>query len=427
MNRLALQIYLGFVLVLIAFFAMTSVWFRAFETQEDSRFEGTAERVAALLVPEAGASLEAHQIAAEKLAAATQTGVVIFHANGKRLGEAGEFVPLPDFDREGSHFGRRRRGSRTGVLQLEDGRRLAILAPEGGPTPFHGLAVLGLGALALAAGSYPVARRIAGRLERLSASVDAWGSGDLGIRATPEGKDEVAQLAKRFNQAAERVETLVGAQRTLLASASHELRSPLARLRMAAEILAEGSLEDEARIAQLRAQLTRDIAALDAGVEELLLVSRLDLMAAEDAWAEVDLLAIAAEEGARAEADHDIEVELSGVSLLVQGHDRSLRHMMRNLIANAIRHAPGSAVEVVVEAGLPGHVVLEVRDRGPGFSEADRARIFEPFVRGESSEQGLGLGLAIVQQIAVHHGGSAEALPREGGGAMFRIEFPESS
>ena len=421
MTRLALQIYVGFVLVLLIFFVITSIWFRAFESGEARRFMGGAERIAALLLPESGASLEAHQEAAERISEAARTGVVIFHANGKRLGEAGAFIPLPNFEREGFHFQRRGRGPGLATLRLEDGRWLVLRMPEGGRNPWHGLAVLGLGAIALAAGAYPVARRIAGRIERLAASVDAWGAGDLAVRAQPEGKDEVAQLAERFNQAAERVETLVGAQRTLLASASHELRSPLARLRMAAEILAEGNLEDPDRLSALREQLQRDVAALDAGVEELLLVSRLDLMAAEDAWMEVDLLAIAAEEAA---AQTEAQVDVAGDSLLVRGHDRSLRHLVRNLIANALRHAPGSPVDVSVERAPQGGVRLEVRDRGPGIPVADRARIFEPFTRGGGSELGLGLGLAIVQQIAVHHGGSAEAVDREGGGATFRINLP---
>ena len=156
-------------------------------------------------------------------------------------------------------------------------------------------------------------------------------------------------------------------------------------------------------------------------------MSRLDLMAAEDAWAEVDLLAIAAEEGARAAAGTESEVEVSGAFGLVEGHELSLRHMVRNLIANALRHAPGSRVEVTVDSVATGAVRLEVHDRGPGIAAEDRARIFEPFARGAGATQGLGLGLAIVQQIALHHGGSAQVLAREGGGTTFRIELPEES
>ena len=92
-------------------------------------------------------------------------------------------------------------------------------------------------ALAIGAGAYPVARRITRRLERLRGEVEALGAGDLRARASVEGSDEVADLARSFNRAAERIDGLVDAQRGLLASASHELRSPLARIRMAVELL----------------------------------------------------------------------------------------------------------------------------------------------------------------------------------------------
>ena len=90
---------------------------------------------------------------------------------------------------------------------------------------------------AIGIGAYPVVRRLTRRLERLQARVDALGEGDLSARVDVEGTDEVAVLARSFNRAAERVEALVNAQRSTLASASHELRSPLARIRVALELL----------------------------------------------------------------------------------------------------------------------------------------------------------------------------------------------
>ncbi len=417
MTRLAIRIYLGFVLVVLVFFVLAGIWFRVVEAPQRFQASAEVEAVAALLVPEPGAPKEELEAALQRLAAAAGTGVALFSADGARLAEAGAFAPLPDLDRGRSHWLGRGPGS-AAVLRLPDGRWLTARAPAR-PGARHGLAVLGLFALALVAGAYPVARGIAGRLERLSTSVDAWGGGDLAVRAQVEGKDEVGQLAERFNQAAERVESLVGSQRTLLASASHELRSPLARVRMAAEILSGGEASDPERIRALRAQLERDIAALDAGVEELLLVSRLDLVDAESAWREVDLLGLAAEVAAETAQ----EVDVLGSAGEVRGDERSLRHLLRNLLSNALRHAPGSPVEVEV-GGEAEAVWLEVRDRGPGIPDAERARVFEAFARGEGSRDGLGLGLAIVQQIAVHHGGRAAAHAREGGGTVMRVDLP---
>src|SRR6476661_4097899 len=106
----------------------------------------------------------------------------------------------------------------------------------------HRVLLMFLGiALVVAVAAYPVVRRLARRLERLQRDVDAWGEGDLSVRVAVEGRDEVARLAASFNQAAGRIEALVEARRALLANASHELRSPLARLRMAAELLQDGA------------------------------------------------------------------------------------------------------------------------------------------------------------------------------------------
>ncbi|MBV9884199.1 MAG: HAMP domain-containing protein [Sphingomonadaceae bacterium] len=151
------------------------------------------------------------------------------------------------------------------------------------------------GVVALAA--YPAVRRLTRRLERLQAHVDVWGEGRLSARVAVEGNDEVAGLAGSFNRAAERIEALVGAQKSLLANASHELRSPLARLRMAAELLGERAP------APIRDELARNITELDQLIEEVLLASRLDAMAeAERALESVDLTALLAEECARADA-----------------------------------------------------------------------------------------------------------------------------
>src|SRR4051812_15283299 len=128
-------------------------------------------------------------------------------------------------------------------------------------------------ALVVAVAAYPVVRRLTRRLERLQASVEAWGQGDLGARVAVEGEDEVASLAISFNQAAGRIEALMRAQKSLLANASHELRSPLARIRVAVELL-----QDQAPAA-LREELARNIEELDQLVDELLLASRLDAAA----------------------------------------------------------------------------------------------------------------------------------------------------
>ena len=275
--------------------------------------------------------------------------------------------------------------------------------------------------LAIAAGAYPVVRRLTRRLEALKRGVEQFGAGALDHRVAIPGADEVAAVAASFNIAAARIEALVQSHRSLLANASHELRSPLARMKMAVSMLAEASPGERDT---LKREIDKNVAELDGLVEEVLLASRLDVAENPLHRDRVDLLAVAAEEAARVGA----HVE-STRRVHVDGDERLLRRAVRNLLENAQRYGGGD-----VEIGL-GHVSvrgrdfvsLEVCDRGPGVPEAMRERIFEPFFRlpGHAEQAGgVGLGLALVKQIAARHGGSVRCEGRSGGGSRFVIEVP---
>ncbi len=305
------------------------------------------------------------------------------------------------------------------VAELRDGRVLVALRPppERPLRRFGWLFALAGIAFAVAIAAYPVVRRLTRRLETLQASVARLGSGDLSARVKVEGKDEVGRLAETFNAAADRIQALVVANRSLLANASHELRSPLARLRMAIETLPPGSSE------ATRAEIARNIRELDGLIEEILLASRLD-GGGEAALAkeEVDLVGLVAEECAVTDARLTFA---DGVPPLVMGDPRLLRRLVRNLLQNAERHG-GGAPEVTV--GRDGVLAtLTVADRGPGVPEAERERIFEPFYRASGArerEGGVGLGLALVREIARKHGGDVVCLGRPGGGGLFRVTLP---
>lgn len=421
MSRLYLRVYLALVAVVFAFFASASLlffWHRG-GTREEAVLS-SAGKIAGLVLPapEAPAAEQARRLG--EVSAALGVGAALFDAEGRRIAEAGRFAPLPDLERGESHLSGGPRHDALS-LRLADGRWLALRLPA--QPHEHGGFFLSLALLAGLLGlvAYPLARWLARRIEALTARVDAFGRGDLGARAAVGGKDEVARLAESFNQAAERIEALVATQRTLLASASHALRSPLARLRVASELLAADAPHAPQRAAALRDQVAREVAALDAAVEELLAVSRLELGA--PAPEAVDLLALAAEEAARAGA------ELTGAPAGVTGDARSLRHLLRNLLENAERHA-GGKVELAVEPLDPERPAagarVEVRDRGPGVPGAERERIFEPFAKGGTApaDAGVGLGLAIVRQVARHHGGEARVFARPGGGSVFEVTLP---
>ena len=278
------------------------------------------------------------------------------------------------------------------------------------------IAVLMMLFIAVAAGAYPVVRRLTRRLEALKQGVEQFGSGQLHHRVQVTGHDEVAAVASSFNVAAARVEALVRSHQSLLANASHELRSPLARMKMAVSMLEDAPPAQRSR---LKHEIDTNVAELDALVEEVLLASRLDAAPTPERNERVELLAMAAEEGARVDAAVD------GVPTTVIGEDRLLRRALRNLLENARRYG-GSEVEVSVESH-PGEAVVRVSDRGPGVPEAMRERIFESFFRlpGHAEQAGgVGLGLSLVKQIAERHAGSVRCEGREGGGSCFVLSLP---
>ena len=183
--------------------------------------------------------------------------------------------------------------------------------------------------IAVAVGAFPVVRRLTRRLEALKRGVEQFGSGDLGHRVAVSGRDEVAAVASSFNVAAARVEALVQSHRSLLANASHELRSPLARMKMAVSMLEDAPA---AQRDKLKREIDRNVAELDALVEEVLLASRLDAPQDPLHRDRVGLLALAVEEASRVDASVDAPGELS-----VDGDERLLRRALRNLLENARR------------------------------------------------------------------------------------------
>jgi signal transduction histidine kinase len=434
-HRLWLRIWLATIaaIVVVAVVAVAA-WRVLFDpTQAGS---GTATIASGLIaeLPANDAPAVLAQQALERARSRSDGDYALFDTSGRLIARAGRAVPPPRLDEEDSHWvgwhARAAEGTEAAdrprlpayALKLSDGRWLVVrrsmrsLHRPVGPWP--GLALL---ALAVAAGTYPIVRRLTRRLERLQRSVERLGGGDLTARVAVEGRDEVARLAISFNDAAARIEQLVQAHRGLLANASHELRSPLARVRMGIELMHTGNRPE---IAQ---EIARDIAELDALIDEILLMSRLDALAPDaqalrDRFESLDLTAIVVEESVRAGA------EFSGDAVVLAGDARLLRRLVRNLLDNARRYGGAAPIEVALTRG-DRSAVLAVSDRGPGVPEAERERIFEPFYRAQGAAEtagGVGLGLALVRSIVHQHGGSVQCLPREGGGSVFRVTLPSA-
>jgi signal transduction histidine kinase len=413
MRRLYLQLYLTVVGSLIVFaLAAGYLWRVLVQMAPPPQATEIAAAIAESALPAIDAPPHAQQEALERLSRHGRISIALYAADGTRIAHTGPERFAARGELRGAPWQRRN----LSAVELPDGRRLEVRVPlrERPPpfAPFGLLLTLGLLALAVAVGAYPVVRRVTRRIERLKSSVEALGAGNLAARVEVSGRDEVAALAASFNRSAERIERLVAAHKQLLANASHELRSPLARIRMAVEMLQQDAKP------QVRAEIERDIAELDALVDEILVASRLDAVDGIETREDVDLLALAAEECARADAT------LDGAPATVRGDPRLLRRLIRNLLENARRYGEGSAIEVNLKSRAEGHVALTVCDRGPGVPEAERERIFEPFYRPSGAREGqggAGLGLALVRQIARKHGGEVRCLARAGGGSCFEV------
>lgn len=299
------------------------------------------------------------------------------------------------------------------------------LSPWWARPPYGFVWMLALMGLAAALALYPVVRRLTKRLEGLQQGVQRWGEGDLSVRMPETGDDEVADLSRRFNAAAERIQGLMSAQKSLLANASHELRSPLARIRMGLELMDTPGANEAAR-ERTRHEILRNMVELDQLIDEILLASRLDAREADMGTVEsVDLVGLCAEECARVGASLDVPEGMA--SLEVQGVSKLVRRMVRNLLENAVRYGAAAGQEDGVVLSLShegGAPVLRVCDRGPGVPATYRDRIFEPFFRLPGASEragGVGLGLALVKSIAERHGWAVRCEDRPGGGACFVV------
>jgi signal transduction histidine kinase len=413
MPKLYLQIYTVFLSILLLFGGLVTVASLLLPAHPQDHLEELSVVLNELL-PGPERPMAELQAAVAQLGRLFPVQLEVRSAQDTLLAASGPPLPLPPppLDRLARGWMRVRGDRPTVALALPDGR--VVVARRHPPHRRVGLfGALGLLASAMALGAYPIVRQITRRLERLQTRVEALGAGDLTVRVEVEGRDEVAQLARSFNYAAERIARLVNAQRTMLAGASHELRSPLARIRMAIELLPHEERPE------IQGRLTHDIAELDSLIGELLLASRLDTLEHLEHTEEIDLLALLAEEGARSAAD------VSGFPVCIQGEPRMVRRLLRNLFENAQRYAAGSPIEASVVPLHPTGARLCIADRGPGVPEQECERIFAPFYRPtgmrERGDGGVGLGLALVRQIARHHGGEVRCVPHDGGGTCFEV------
>ncbi len=263
-----------------------------------------------------------------------------------------------------------------------------------------------------------LARRITRPLERMAEAARHVGLGNIPASLPETGAGELAELARTFNHMALQVRSLLANRTNLLAGISHDLRTPLARMSIALEMLPENA--DPKIVARLR----NDVEEMNRLIGEFLAFSR---GLEKEATEELDLCLLlreladnAAVEGGR------VELHTQAPCLRSVG-PMAVRRILGNLIGNAVRYGAGHAVDIACECGADAAVV-RILDRGPGIPPDEVENVFRPFYRLESSRSaatgGSGLGLAIARQLAEVNGWHIALLPRAGGGTEARLTIP---
>jgi signal transduction histidine kinase len=260
-------------------------------------------------------------------------------------------------------------------------------------------------------------------VEAIRAEVDEI-SGTTIHRRVPEpaADDEVGRLARTMNRMLERLETSSARQRDFVSNASHELRSPIAAIRATVEVALRRP--DSTDWNEIAARILDEDKRMEETVSELLELARLDEDGAAVPTTTVDLDEVVLEETRRVDG---AIVRTGGVLAgRVQGSRPQLARVVRNLIANALRHAD-HLVDVSLRSD-DGTVELVVDDDGPGIPAADRERVFERFARLDEGRArdagGTGLGLAIVRAVVERHRGTVAVQDAPGGGARFVVRLP---
>ena len=272
---------------------------------------------------------------------------------------------------------------------------------------------------------YLLVKSLERRMKSISDVVVNFGPSTLSSRVEVTGQDAIGHMATGINTMATRIESLLQDQKDITQAISHELRTPISRMKFRVEMLKDNADTDS--LTKLE-KLNHDIHELDLLVEELLIFQMLDTTVALEPQ-DIDMAALIHNMIAEIYEPYqaiELELDFPTDSVWVKGDANQLRRMLQNLIINAFKHAK-SKVRVSLKA-FP--TTVQINDDGEGIPEDERQRIFTPFVRLDSSRNrktgGFGLGLAIIQRIARLHKASISVADSELGGANFKVSFQGS-
>jgi signal transduction histidine kinase len=407
------SLYIAILLALTGTLSLSLVVFLAISGKiERDTFYRTFERTDELQLEEARKALDRGGSAA--VAAYMQLADRVFGGSHYLLNSAGiDLVSGQDLSNllpgDGATEGRQRRAGKLVISRrAADGAYWFIALPPNRPHPevffpYYLLVIGATGILCWAAAVWLVSP-----IRSLTATVERFGRGDLSARWHTRRRDEIGYLARAFNETAERLQQLLTSERRLLADISHELRSPLARLKFAVR-LARTSPDPTLALDRIE----RDVDRITSMVSELVEITRAEGDPEARKFEVVDLEQvvndIVSEERLDAEL-RECSLQVSGqLEQTLWGDPELLRRAVANVLRNAIRYSPSHSVVEVRFAETTDTSIVEIRDYGPGVAEELLSQIFKPFFRTEESRDtnngGIGLGLSIAMRaVQVHQG-----------------------
>lgn len=300
--------------------------------------------------------------------------------------------------------------------------------------PAISLTILCIALVVSALASWWLAEHLTAPIRRIQAGARALASENLDVRVSAgleDRKDELAVLARDFDAMADQLRANRSATTRLLRDISHELRSPLARMRVALGLARQPPADFPRQLDRLE----REIERLDALISQVLKLARLqgtDAITQRENFDCAEMIEEVVRDANFEGAVKHCRVELQGAAnAAILGSRELLRSAIENVLRNAVRYSPNDAQVLVSITRTATGLEILIRDRGPGVPPADLARIFEPFYRvAESRDRdsgGEGIGLAITSQVMKAHGGSALAANAAGGGLEIRLSLPAST
>lgn len=327
-------------------------------------------------------------------------------------------------------------GCATGSFTLPDGKsrvEVTILTGSAPPLAYF----IALDAFVLALGAVLLGQAFARPLRKIAKTADTFGNGDLRARNHISRGDEIGDVANAFDHMADRITDLLRIERELLANISHELRTPMTRIRLALELAASGNAEV---IRDAYTDMVEDLEELEQLVAGVLATARVELdetgerkgispLRLEDVSLH-EIVDRAAARFRRNYPERELVVGDVDPGLRIDADPIQLRRAIENLLVNAEKYTEDTKASIEVEADVtPSNARIRIVDHGIGISESDQENVFKPFFRAKKDSRaasGLGLGLALVRRIVEAHGGDVQLESAVGKGTTVTIALPRS-